>query len=184
MDVVDQPLVIRVNYKKTLILITIEKILFVKYVVLIFSLIRTASLSSILSLKNAKHLKISEELMPVAWYPKTWWNFYVSEDEKKEIKAIFYGGVDTFWDRKLCMNFLMCFFLQKIIHKDLKSLKIFVNFGLKIFKYLRRQNVSIPTHQTISQEAKCFNTPRLKYVPGSEIFQYPYLVYYCNILQK
>ena len=35
--------------------------------------------------------------MPVAWYPETWWNFYVSEDEKKEIKAIFYGRIDTFW---------------------------------------------------------------------------------------
>ena len=30
---------------------------------------------------------ISEELMPVAWHPKRWWN--VSEDEKKEIDPIF-----------------------------------------------------------------------------------------------
>ena len=29
---------------------------------------------------------ISEELMPTAWYSKRWWNFYMSEDEKKEIE--------------------------------------------------------------------------------------------------
>ena len=27
--------------------------------------------------------KISEELMPLAWHPKRWWDCYVSEDEKK-----------------------------------------------------------------------------------------------------
>ena len=27
--------------------------------------------------------------MPVAWYPKRWWNFYMLEDEKKEIQPIF-----------------------------------------------------------------------------------------------
>ena len=31
--------------------------------------------------KELKKMK-SEELMPIAWYPKIWWNFYVSEDEK------------------------------------------------------------------------------------------------------
>ena len=33
--------------------------------------------------------KISEELIPIAWHPKRWWNFCVSEDEKKEIEPIF-----------------------------------------------------------------------------------------------
>ena len=33
--------------------------------------------------------KISEELMPIAWHPNRWWNFCVSEDEKKEIDPIF-----------------------------------------------------------------------------------------------
>ena len=28
--------------------------------------------------------KVSEELMPIAWHPKRWWNFCISEDEKKE----------------------------------------------------------------------------------------------------
>ena len=27
--------------------------------------------------------------MPIAWHPKRWWNFYLSEDEKKEIEPIF-----------------------------------------------------------------------------------------------
>ena len=33
--------------------------------------------------------KISEELMPVAWRPIRWWDFCVSEDDKKEIDPIF-----------------------------------------------------------------------------------------------
>ena len=44
----------------------------------------------ILDFKNTKQLKkISEELMPIAWHPKRWRNFYMSEDEEKEIKPIF-----------------------------------------------------------------------------------------------
>ena len=27
--------------------------------------------------------------MPVACHPKRWWNFFVSEDEKKEIEPLF-----------------------------------------------------------------------------------------------
>ena len=33
--------------------------------------------------------KITEELMPVVRHPRRWWNFCISEDEKKEIEAIF-----------------------------------------------------------------------------------------------
>ena len=44
----------------------------------------------ILNLKNANNFKkISEELTPIAWYPKRWWNFCMLEDEKKEIEPIF-----------------------------------------------------------------------------------------------
>ena len=45
----------------------------------------------LLDLKNAKHLKkmISEELMPIAWHPKRWWNFCLSEDKKKQTETIF-----------------------------------------------------------------------------------------------
>ena len=54
MDAMDQLLVIKVNYK-TVILITIQKSIFVKQIVLIFSLTRTAFLSRILNLQNANH---------------------------------------------------------------------------------------------------------------------------------
>ena len=47
--------------------------------------------------------KISEELMPIVWHPKRWWNFCKSEDEKNKncnwrvVKEYFvsiqYGGV-------------------------------------------------------------------------------------------
>ena len=50
----DEPLVIRVNYKK-IILITIQKRFFCQAYFFIFSLIKTAFLSSILSMKNAKN---------------------------------------------------------------------------------------------------------------------------------
>ena len=45
MDVMDQLSVIRVNYKKTVILTIIQKSFIVKHIILIFSLIRTAFLS-------------------------------------------------------------------------------------------------------------------------------------------
>ena len=32
---------------------------------------------------------MNEELMPIAWHPKRWWNFCMSEDEKKEIEPGF-----------------------------------------------------------------------------------------------
>ena len=44
---------------------------------------------AVVDLKNTKHL--SEELIPVAWYPKRWWTFYMSEDETKDIEPIFTG---------------------------------------------------------------------------------------------
>ena len=39
--------------------------------------------------RKKRKKKISEELMPIAWYPERWWNFCMSEDEKKEIGPIF-----------------------------------------------------------------------------------------------
>ena len=32
---------------------------------------------------------INEELMPVAWHSERWWDFCVSEEEKKEVDPIF-----------------------------------------------------------------------------------------------
>ena len=41
----------------------------------------------ILNLENAKNnkkKKITEELMPIVWYPTRWWSFCVPQDKKKE----------------------------------------------------------------------------------------------------
>ena len=57
MDVMDSSWLLELTIKKTVILITIQESFFVKQIVLIFSLIRAAFLSSILNLKTAKHLK-------------------------------------------------------------------------------------------------------------------------------
>ena len=35
---------------------------------------------------------ISEKLMPIAWDPKRWWNFCMSEDEKKDKKRFLLRG--------------------------------------------------------------------------------------------
>ena len=34
--------------------------------------------------RKALKKDINEELMLVAWHPKRWWNFYMSEDKKKK----------------------------------------------------------------------------------------------------
>ena len=34
--------------------------------------------------QKAQKAKIKEELLPIAWHPSRWWNWCVSEDEKKE----------------------------------------------------------------------------------------------------
>ena len=39
--------------------------------------------------RRALKKKISKELMPIAWHPRRWWNFCMSEDEKKEVEVIF-----------------------------------------------------------------------------------------------
>ena len=54
-----------------------------------------------------------------------------------------------------------------------------------MFQYLRRQNVSVPPDQNISQGVTCFNTPRPKYAPGGggKTFQYPYTVSYYLVLK-
>ena len=32
-------------------------------------------------------------MMPIVWHPKRWWDFCMSEDEKKEIEPIFTEGL-------------------------------------------------------------------------------------------
>ena len=46
-----------------------------------------------------------------------------------------------------------------------------------MFQYSRRQNVSMPSEQNMSQGAKCFNTPILYTTPGCS-FQ---AIFFCNI---
>ena len=33
--------------------------------------------------------ELNEELMLIAWHPRRWWNFCMTEDEKKEIELVF-----------------------------------------------------------------------------------------------
>ena len=40
-------------------------------------------------LDKKKKKKIREELMPIAWHPRRWWNFCISGDEKIEIEPVF-----------------------------------------------------------------------------------------------
>ena len=53
------------------------------------------------------------------------------------------------------------------------------NFGLKNFQYSGRQNILITPDQNISKGAKCFSTPRPKYVPrrgGENVSIAPYCI--------
>ena len=52
-------------------------------------LIRLLAWHSKFKKRRALKKKTGEELMPIAWHPKRWWNFCMSEDEKKEIEPIF-----------------------------------------------------------------------------------------------
>ena len=37
---------------------------------------------------KAQNAKIKEELMSIAWHPSRWWDWCMSEDEKKERKKL------------------------------------------------------------------------------------------------
>ena len=52
-------------------------------------LIRLLAWHSKFEKRKAFKKSISEELMPIAWNSKRWWNFCMSEDEKKEIQPNF-----------------------------------------------------------------------------------------------
>ena len=38
--------------------------------------------------RKAQKASIKEELLPIAWHPSSWWNWCVSEDEKKETEKL------------------------------------------------------------------------------------------------
>ena len=66
---------------------------FAQEIVLVFSSIKTTFLSDFWHIKfeKCKALKkeLNEELMPIVWRPKRWWDFCTSEDEKKQIEPPF-----------------------------------------------------------------------------------------------
>ena len=39
--------------------------------------------------RKAQKAQIKEELIPIAWHPSRWWDWYVSEDKKKETEKLF-----------------------------------------------------------------------------------------------
>ena len=55
------------------------------------TILRVRLLAWHIKFEKRKALKkdINEELMLEAWHPRRWWNSCMSEDEKKEIEAIF-----------------------------------------------------------------------------------------------
>ena len=61
------------------------------FLALIFSLIRTAFFVKHIKFEKHEELKktISEEIIPVAWYPKGWWDWYMPGDDEKEIMTMF-----------------------------------------------------------------------------------------------
>ena len=38
--------------------------------------------------RNAQKAKIKKELMPIAWHPSRYWDWCMSEDEKKDTEAL------------------------------------------------------------------------------------------------
>ena len=45
--------------------------------------------------RKAQKASIKKELMPIAWHPSKWWDWCVSEDEKKETETGFFLPLDT-----------------------------------------------------------------------------------------
>ena len=39
--------------------------------------------------QKAQRANIKKDLMPTAWHPSKWWDWCVTEDEKKETEKIF-----------------------------------------------------------------------------------------------
>ena len=43
--------------------------------------------------------------MPIAWHPKRWWKFCMSEDEKKEIEPILLSNAFNVYNMELLRHF-------------------------------------------------------------------------------
>ena len=89
--------------------------------------------------------------MPIAWHPKTWWKFYISEDEGKEfipkytLENIYYNlahkGLIKLFSQFFLSNFSRHFISKYIFesiynnlaHKGvIYNLKAFISFELKM----------------------------------------------------
>ena len=75
--------------RKKVILITILKKIFCQAYCFNFQFNQYSSFAKHIKFEKRKKLLKSEELMPIAWHPKRWGNFSMSEDEKKEIEPTF-----------------------------------------------------------------------------------------------
>ena len=117
--------------------------------------------------------ELNEELMSVAWHPKTWWDWFVSEDEKKkqvqcllksyksvinvQIRGIecFYLW-DVFWPEVLKhFKHRNCLTLIKIFKSIYGSYKLnnWIIFKLKMFQYHGPK--CVPSEQTVSIPPIC-----------------------------
>ena len=68
--------------------------------------------------------------MPIAWHPKRWWNFCMSEDKKKEIDPIFNEKcyhTNNWYSSKFFMNVLSLSH-RKLCMKTWYNSKIFMDF--------------------------------------------------------
>ena len=66
----------------------------------------------ILNLKKHKALKkeLNEELMHTAWFLRKWWNFCMSEDQKKEIKQFLLSNTFSVYT----ILVLKCFVIERL----------------------------------------------------------------------
>ena len=67
----------------------------------------------ILNLKKDKGLKkeLNEELMLIAWFPRKWWNFCMSEDQKKEIEQFLLSNTFSVYT----ILVLKCFVTERLV---------------------------------------------------------------------
>ena len=55
--------------------------------------------------RKALKKELNEELKSIVWHPKTWWNFCVSEDEKKEIKVFLLSNAFNVYNMEIVEHF-------------------------------------------------------------------------------
>ena len=56
--------------------------------------------------QKTQKASIKEELMPIAWHPSRWWDWFIPEDEKKETEKKFFDHLICALSIRLSKNFL------------------------------------------------------------------------------